>query len=742
MNSYRNQRDKDGSCQRMDNQACERFIRLAEAKSIKVEESSQKENIEDHIDYWLTKADGKKSSIDVKGLKKSSRHGKLDWEWLWIEYKNVQGNNGWLYGKQDLIAFECPNFFLIVQRKELQELCEKIAPFKPENVVTKPEDAKRKIYSRNGRSDVLTKISVHDIFEHIKYSIWEDDQKIWIQRPYEQTLEKQLTYSPLLNRLLSQRNIQPDNAKIFTEADYESLSHPYTLNDVEKAVELFCNVALNNGTVAIFGDYDCDGIVSATMLSELCNVFGLTKTVFLPCRLKHGYGLNMKSVTDFKEKIGKPTDLLIIADCGSNNYDEIADLKNFGFKNIIIIDHHIIGDKISSNADAFINWRLTEGYGEMCSCGEIYQFIRGIRIKTSKVDPLEFLTYAAIGTIGDVSPLNKDNRIIVRHGLKRYSLNHIVSDGLTAIIQKSRIYTEDLTQYQVSFKIVPQINAIGRLKSPMAAYNLLIEHDQSLAELMAEELHTQNEKRKNLQSEYECQAFGMVKSNLSEYKYAILIHRPDWHVGIVGIIASKVSEKFNKPTIVIGKNGNIWKGSGRTIEGVNLKAILDMLPEKTFEAYGGHEGAVGVTVGEKDPAGLNRLFNEATRKYYALNAYPTRYNYYDAELKISSINLETAKLLHENLFPYSVVNPEPIFLVSNAVISDSEVREGENWSSLSFSLKKGDDVSELKIHMFSPEFGSEIDNRKANVYFSFPQSYEEGKFGKPSLILKDIQLLP
>jgi len=737
MNKNRN--DKDGSCMQIDKKACSRFVRLAKKKSIKVQNSSKDEDINDHIDYWLIKGD-KKKSIDVKGLKRSSRQGASQWERLWIEYKNVKGNKGWLYGKQDFIAFECPNYFLVVKRQDLQDLCEKIAPFDINNITTNAEGAYRKIYSRTGRMDILTCISVYDIFDNIRYSIWEDNKRKWILRPYDK--EKKFDCHPLLARLLSQRNVSPDKVKPFLEASYDSLSHPYALNGVEEAVEIFCKVALAKGTVAIFGDYDCDGVVSSTMLSELCKVFGLETKVFLPLRSKHGYGLSMKSVESFKEQLKNPTDLLIVTDCGISNYNEIEDLKKFGFKHIIIIDHHIVGDNISSNADALINWRLTKGYSEMCACGEVYQFIRGIRLKTAKINPIEFLTYAAIGTIGDVSPLNGDNRIIVRNGLKSYALSHVVSDGLSALIKQSRIYTDDLTQYHVAFKLVPQINATGRLSGPYLAYNLLVESDQTMAEFMAEGLAEKNEERKKLQKEIELEAIKMVEDNILEYKYGIIVNNPKWHIGIVGIVASKLTEKFNKPAIVLGELDGVCKGSGRSIDGINLKAILDTLPEGTLQKYGGHEAAVGVTLADKTPQEVNNIFNNACKNYYISNGFPPNYPYYDAELKISSLTLETARLLSNNLFPYSSENPEPVFLVSGATLCNTELKESDAWSLMTFSLKKGDDVSELKALIFNPAFGGEIENKKADVYFTFPQEAKEGKFGNPTLMVKDIQFLP
>ena len=166
-----------------------------------------------------------------------------------------------------------------------------------------------------------------------------------------------------------------------------------------------------------------------------------------------------------------------------------------------------------------------------------------------------------------------------------------------------------------------------------------------------------------------------------------------------------------------------------------------MLPEDTFKTYGGHEGAVGVTVGENEPTGINEVFNEGAREFYALNGYPTSQSCYDAELKVSSVSSETAQMLSENLYPYSFENPDPVYMYTGVTIFDSELRENENWSSLTFSLQKGDDVSELKVHVFNPEFGSEVDGKKANVYFSFPQDFKEGKYGFPNLVLKDIQFI-
>ena len=565
----------------------------------------------------------------------------------------------------------------------------------------------------------------------------------WELRQHNKDIEDKLEYAPLLNRLLSQRNMDENKIKSFVSANYESLSSPYALNDMGKAVDIFVNAINDKREIAIFGDYDCDGVVSCVMLHELCLGLGNNCNVFLPSRLEHGYGLNKKSVEAFKNKIKKPPYLLIIADCGSNNYNEIEEFKKYGVEKIIIIDHHIVQDSKSTNSDALINWRLSN-YNEMCACGQIYQFIRAISEKFPKVNPLEFLTYAAIGTVGDVSPLDGDNRIIVRNGLLGSSRKHIVSDGLNALLEKLYLNTENLTQEQVSFQIVPQINATGRLELPNPSFRLLIENDQNLAELMAEELIKLNDERKKIQKKIEKEAIELVRKDHDKYKHAIFIAKEDWHVGVVGIIASKLTETFNRPAIVVGKNDKMWKGSGRSVSRVNIKAILDTLPTDTFQAYGGHEGAVGVTIGEKEPCeSVNTALNLACERYYALNDSPSKTKYYDAELRVTSINKSTAKILYDNLYPYGVNNPEPVFLVSNVEVVDTELKEfkAKEWRVLTFKVKKDNRTSELKFKIFNPEYGGEISGQRVNIYFSLPQNLERTKFGEPDILVKDILFL-
>jgi single-stranded-DNA-specific exonuclease len=751
---YRNSKDRDGSCQESGENAHSRFEEIAKQKGFDVSQSSKEEDIKDHIDCFILK-DNKKASVDVKAMKKSKRNDKeVNAEWVWIEYVNVMGDKGWLYGKADIIAFEQPEGFIVANRNQLKDLCEEKVPFiiESENLALSPQTAQYKLYKRG--KDWMTQIHVDDIKEKVKHHIWVEDKsedkkakdepsEKWELKKSNKDVERELSKSetPLVSRLAAQRDIPVDVMKDFLGAPYESLEHPHTLTGVEEASKIFCDVALNKGSVSVIGDYDCDGVVSGTMIHELCRSFGLGCNVFLPSRLDHGYGLNEKSVKAYKEKVGTPSDLLIVVDCGSNNYDEIAELKEFGTKHIIIIDHHIMGDRTSSNADVLINWRSTQ-HGEMCTTGQIYMFIRGIRLLTAKINPIEFLTYAAIGTIGDCSPLIGDNRIIVKHGLCQYAKDHVVSAGLNALLHKSYLHTNDIGMSDISFKVVPKINASGRIAKPDLPMNLLVENDNDIADFLADEVTGYNDKRKKIQKEIETEAVAKVKANLDKFKYGIFVSDEKWHVGVVGIIASRLVETFDKPAVVIGSHNGLWKGSGRTVEGINLKAVLDKCPEDTFSNYGGHEGAVGVTVGETPPDDSTiEAFNDACKSYYEEHDIKESANYYDAELKIESVSRETAQNLIDRLYPYGVINPEPIFLVSSVTVSDTQLKEFATCSMVSFNIEKGESTCPFKVKLFNPKFGTEVEGTKINLYFSFPQNIETVKFSDPCLEVKHIEFI-
>jgi len=565
---------------------------------------------------------------------------------------------------------------------------------------------------------------------------------MWKQKEYNKTKEQlfiNMGKGKLLSRLLSQRDIVGENVDEFLKSEYKNLSHPYSLNDCEKAVRLFCEIAKDNGKVALISDYDADGILSSVMIKELCNTFGLDCSVFLPSRLEHGYGLNDVTVTDFLSKGNVDISLLFILDCGTNSHKEVQRLLNCGIKNIVIIDHHLPTESLALNAHAIISWHLSKNKQEMCACGLTFQFIRGIRWLTKKVNPVEFLAYAAIGTIADVSSIMGDNRIIVKNGLTEFAINHVTASGLKALMRQSKIYSGNLTQHDISFKIAPRINAIGRISSPDMVYGLMIERDPDIATKTAEYIMKYNEKRKNIQKEIENEAILIAKKQNN--KNGVLVVNDSWHIGVVGIVASKLVETFNKPSVVIGKLNDTWKGSGRSVKGVNIKEILDLCPE-LFVTYGGHSGAVGATLKPEMVEKANEVFDDACKKYYSKKEICNQsINYYDAMLDVPLINSVTSGLLRNSLYPYcSNNNSEPIFMIPKVTIMDVSVMERDNWRLLTFFIERNGKRCSHPFKFFSKRFGTEIEGITADVLFSFPQhdNFKVSRFSQFELSVTDI----
>jgi single-stranded-DNA-specific exonuclease len=554
---------------------------------------------------------------------------------------------------------------------------------------------------------------------------------VWKEKEINKVKEEELIKlgkHRIISRVLSQTGLDVEEIDLSLSTDYKDINNPFLLNDVEKAAKIFIKHAKNKSRVAIIGDYDCDGIVSSTMLYELCRNFNLKCTCFLPSRLDHGYGLNEKTIEAFRKKLKTPPDLLFVTDCGTSNRDEIDQLKEFGIKDIIVIDHHLPAaeEKISRNASALISWHLSEDFNEMCACGEVYQFIRGIRAFTKHVDPIEYLSYAAIGTIADSQPIFGDNRLIVKNGLTKYSLDHVTASGLNSLIKAKMKYSDVITQTDIEYRIAPIINASGRIKTPDMAFRLLTEYDHVIADEMANELIKINNNRREKQKEIEEDALSKAKS--IDSKYGSFVYSKEYHIGIVGIVASRVVEETGKPALVIGYHNGSWKGSGRSINGVNLKEILDSC-SFMFEKHGGHGAAVGATVKEDYLDKAQGIFEEACENYLKNNSdIKENFSFFNACLNIGAVNEKNANLLNQGLEPYCKINnPEPIFKLKNVTINSFNIKEGKDWRIANFLINKDDNFLEYKFNWFFPNFDSSIVGEKVNIYFTFPRYWDNSK---------------
>lgn len=548
----------------------------------------------------------------------------------------------------------------------------------------------------------------------------------WIKKNHDQEKENLLIQngvSKFVARLMSQR--LPHKAQDIFVSDYKKLNNPLSLNGIDLASDIFLEVAEKKGKIAVIGDYDCDGIISSVMLKEACIAFKLNCDVFLPSRLDHGYGLNQKTVQAFIEKHKELPDLLIVTDCGINNRNEIDMLFEHGIKKIIIIDHHTVDNKlISKNASALINWHLNDNFNEMCACGEVFHFIRALNNKCNNINPIEFLTYAAIGTIADVSPIFGDNRIIVKNGLTSFAINHVVGAGLHAILNECKIHKSFLTQEDVSFKLAPKINAVGRMYKPDLMAECFLERDLTKSTKMVKYIDKFNTERKKEQEQIINEAKKIIEKNEKQFDHGILLFKKTWHIGVLGIAAAKLTELYNKPCVIIGFQNGEWKGSGRSPNNINIKNILDNCCD-LFDSYGGHAGAVGVTLKQSMTEEASNIFNQTCSAFLDKSGVQLKSNYYDADLLPKAISPDVAEQLFE-LYPYcKQYNEEPIFQIRSAHITEVEYIEKPTWRLLKFSVIKDNYKIPYKFKTFNPKSGSEIEGRLVNVLFKFPQKIKD-----------------
>lgn len=555
----------------------------------------------------------------------------------------------------------------------------------------------------------------------------------WV--PQERNKEKEKTLSksgvaPILSRVISQRPIAVDDAPKFLEAKYADLSDPFDLHDMKKAVQILAKHQKSN--VFVVGDYDADGIMSSVMMKDVLEEIGMNCKVILPNRFVHGYGLNTNTIESIKEEFDKQgyvPELLITVDCGTSNKEETKQLKQMGVQDIIVIDHHLPDYDNLSDASAMVSWHFNDSdvFSETCAAGEVFHLIRALQKSGCKnISPADHITHATLGIIADSSPIIGNNRIIVRHGLSSQAILHS-SCGFSALKNVCKIKTPEISQEDVAFRIAPRINAAGRMSSPDLAFRLFTASDYSVAESIAKEVDDINKERKAQQNQMEKEALELAKQK--DFEKGIVLMNADWHVGIVGIVASKISEHYNMPCLIAGKYNDTWKGSGRTIPDMPLKSIMNICSDM-FEKYGGHEFAAGFTIKNDKINDIERAFDQACKKYCEEHEINIRdVKEYCASLSDKAISRNIAKEVLK-LSPYCPQhNEEPVFKLSNVTLINIDIKQG-NWGRMAiFQVQKNNQTLSPKMKMFSPNFDGDHEGDKADLYFTFPQSWnDEEKF--------------
>lgn len=483
--------------------------------------------------------------------------------------------------------------------------------------------------------------------------------------------------SPVTARVIRNRNMTDDRAfDQYLNGTIDSINSPFLFKDMEKAVDILFEAIRNNERIRIIGDYDIDGICSTYILVKAISKFTGNISMDIPDRIKDGYGINKKLI---KKAYDEKIKLIITCDNGIAAIDETAYAKALGMK-VIVTDHHNVPFDVVDNqkvykmvqADAVVNHKqpdCTYPFKEMCGAAIAYRFVMACMLKLKEKQDAryklieafekEMLIFAGIATIGDVVSLLDENRIIAKAGLRLLKENTNI--GLEALINHCELDKNNISSFHIGYIIGPCLNAAGRLETAKMGLELLLCDNKEKAEKLAEELVILNQKRKELTLEGEKKAVEYALK--MEDSKVLVIFLEDIHESIAGIIAGRIREKFNKPTIILTRGEEMVKGSGRSIEGYNMYEEINKC-SKLLSRFGGHIMAAGVSLEEKNVEAFREMLNKncsLTEDDYIKKVW------IDVPMPLNYISVE---LIHElkKLEPFGKDNEKPIFAVKDIVV--------------------------------------------------------------------------
>ncbi len=453
-----------------------------------------------------------------------------------------------------------------------------------------------------------------------------------------------------------------DNARKFLEADLSDLQDPYILPDIKKAAERVIDALNNNEKILVFGDFDTDGITATALLVKVLHELDADVIYDLPDRMSEGYGFTVEAFQ--RCTAGKNVNLIITTDCGTSSHDAVKAADKTGI-DVIVTDHHTPNGK-AVNAFAVVNPECGDdedskrlaGVGVAFKlCCVIISELEKANGASPKIKLPDLLDIVAIGTVADVVPLLGDNRILVKHGLKR--LNSRPCAGLAALIKILRI-DSIMTCYHVGFMLAPRLNASGRMGRADKSLELLLSTDRRSAFGIARELEQVNKERRMVENEILEEAVVDVDRRFNEnHTYGIVSGKTGWHIGVIGIVAARICGRYNRPAIIVSfdKNG-MGRGSCRSVVGINLMEVLDECSD-LLESFGGHEMAAGISIKKENLPAFRQKFNKTCSKYVKIeDLQPTIQ--VDSWIDLSIANYSLIRGINK-LAPVGAGNPTPVW---------------------------------------------------------------------------------
>ncbi len=494
----------------------------------------------------------------------------------------------------------------------------------------------------------------------------------------------------VIAELLVQRGITSlTQAELFMRPQLSDLEDPFALTNLETAVKRIEQALEGNETVVVFGDYDVDGVTSTVQLVSLLRSLGMQPRFSVPLRLEEGYGMSRDAIDRVLD--GEVPDLFIALDCGTNAYDAVSYLNSMG-SDVVIIDHHQAKEGVPEGC-VLVNPHAYDPddspWKNLCTAGLVFKLLHGIlkrrraaedpRVKSLQLK--DYLDLVAMGTIADLVPLQQENRILAWYGLRHLRANR--RPGIRSLCSVSGMATgQPLESSDISFKLAPRINASGRLADASQPIELLLGSDEQHCATIARELDAINRERQAIQHTISMEAEARA---LADYADApgIILHDKEWHPGVVGIVASRVSRRFHKPCLVLGSEGDTAKGSGRSVAGIDLVKLFQRCDD-LLENWGGHPMAAGLSLPSSSVEAFRERFLEALMEFYPAGL-PEPELELSAWIELGDLNTAFLDSL-DRLQPFGQGNRQPVFGVRGVILEESPRAFAKGEGNYSFRL--------------------------------------------------------
>lgn len=542
------------------------------------------------------------------------------------------------------------------------------------------------------------------------------------EKKIEERLAVQFPECPSIARLLVLRGVKtPEQVRDFFYPSLSQLPDPFLMRDMKKAVERLNQALGAKEKVMVYGDYDVDGTTAVALVYRYLQRFYSNVEYYIPTREDEGYGISMQGI-DYAQSIG--VKLIIVLDCGIKAVDEIAYAKSKGI-DFIICDHHV-PDDVLPDAAAILNPKLSDDkypYKDLSGCGVGYKFMQGFA-KSNGIDNMydleNSLDLLAVSIAADLVPLTGENRILAHYGIKR--LNNNPCAGLRSILRLCRLQRKEITISDIIFKIGPLINASGRMQSGQDSVELLITRNSSAAYEIIKKIDSYNQSRKELDRNITEEANAIIENHKEEMgsKKPIVLYNRDWHKGIIGIVASRLSELYFRPSVVLTySNDGYATGSSRSVRGFDIYAAIKSNRD-LLENFGGHTNAVGLTLKEENIPEFKRRLEEYVETHIETDQVTPSIDI-DCELSFDEINDSFVRYM--KLFnPFGPENQKPVFITKGCHDAGTSKLVGKK-------------LEHIKLDVVDPKSGKTMNG----IAFGMGEYFEHIKKGEPFDIIYTVE---